>query len=178
MFFLFLSTLGALVTWKELCEHKPGSTLSTSINGSRSCYRTTKRFAFLYAGTVLAKTIDISNNILKWFRARFKNVNPWSSDKKRNLSDLQKIIAHLAHRPTLRTLKIAFAKRLKSSFVQAKFIQTLCIWPIHVPNKINSAIVIPTIRVESTTHCNCSRLIHTCLPRKIAPCREGEFRDG
>ena len=152
--------------------------LSTSVNGSRSCYITTKRFAFLYAATVLAETIHISNNILKWFRARFKSVNPWPSDKKRILFDIQKNIAHLAHRPTLRTLIIAFAKRFKSFFVQAKFIQTLCIWPIHVPNKNNSAIVIPTIRVECTIHCNCSRLFHTCSKRKIAPCREGEFRDG
>ena len=63
-------------------------------------------------------------------------------------------IAHLAHRPTLRTLIIAFAKRLKSLFVQAKFTQTLCIWTIHVPNENNSTIV---IRTTSATHRNCSK---------------------
>ena len=84
----------------------------------------------------------------------------------------------MAHSGTLRTLIIASARRLKSLFLQGKFTQTLCIWRIHVPNENNSAIVKPTIRGECATHCNCSHLFHTCLQRKIASCREGEFHDG
>ena len=33
--------------------------------------------------------------------------------------------------------------------MQAKFTQTLCIWAKDVPNENNSAIVIPTVRVEA-----------------------------
>ena len=87
-------------------------------------------------------------------------------------------IAHLAHRPTLRTLITASAKRLKSLFVQAEFTQTLCIWTIHVANENNFVTVIPTIRVECTKHCNFSQLFHTCLHRNIGSCRDGEFHDG
>ena len=87
-------------------------------------------------------------------------------------------IAHLGHRPTLRTLIIASAKRLKSLFMQAKFTQTLCIWTIHVPKENNGAIVISTTRGECATHRNCSKLFHTCLQRNIGSSRDGEIRDG
>ena len=79
---------------------------------------------------------------------------------------------HLSrHRCALRALIIASAERLKS-FVQAKFTQTLCIWTIHFPNENNSAIVIPTIRGECATHCNCSQKCHTCKQQKIDSCRD------
>ena len=147
---------------------QPGSTLSTSIYGSRRCYITTKRFALLSVGTIIARTIDISNNILNWFWALFKNLNPLTKRQEKGICLIfKRNIAHLAHRPTLRTLIIASAKRLKSLLVEAKFTQTLCIWTIHVPNENNSAIDIPTIRSECTTHCNCSQFFHTCLQRKI-----------
>ena len=143
---------------------QPGSTLSTSINGSRSCYITSKRLAFRSVGTIIARTIDISKNILNLFWALFKNVNPLTKPQEKGICLIfKRNIAHLAHRRTLRTLIITSAKRLKSLFVQAKFTQTLCIWTIHVPNENNSAIVIPTIRGECTTHCNCSQLFHTCV---------------
>ena len=160
-------------------KKQPSPTLSTILNGSRSCYITTKRFAFLSVGTKIPRTIDISNNILNSFWALCKNVNPLTKrQEKGNCLIFKRNIAHLAHRLTLRTLIIASAKRLKSLFVQAKFTQTLCIWTRHVPNENNSAIVIPTIRGECTTHCNCSRLFHTCLQRNICSCRDGEFHDG
>ena len=128
---------------------QPGSTHSTSLNGSRSCYITTKRFVFLSAGTKLVSTIDISNNILNWFWTLFKNVNTLTKRQEKGICLMfKKNIAHLAPRPTLRSLIIASAKRLKSLFVQAKFTQTFCIWPIHVSNENNSAIIIPTIRVN------------------------------
>ena len=140
---------------------RPGSTLSTSINGSLSCYITTKIFAFLSVGTIFARTVDISNNILNSFWALFKNVNPLTKRQEKGICLIfKKNIAHLAHRPTLRTLIIASAKILKSLFVQAKFTLTLCVWTIHVPNEKNSAIVIPTVRGECTRHFNCSRLFH------------------
>ena len=87
-------------------------------------------------------------------------------------------IAHLAHRRSLRTLIIAAAERLKSLFVQAKFTRTLFIGTKHVPNEINSAIVIPTIRGECTKHRKCSRLFHTCLQCYIGSCRDSEFQEG
>ena len=153
---------------------QPGSTLSTTLNGSRSCYITTKSIELLSVETILARTIHISNTILNCFRTLFKNVNPWTKRKKKrrkkNVFDLQKNIAHLAHRRALRTLIIASAERLKSLFVQAKFTQTLCVWAIHVPNENNSAFVIPTIRAESATHCNCSQKHHTCKQQKINSC--------
>ena len=89
----------------------------------------------------------------------------------------KRIIAHLTHRYALRASIIVSAETLKCPVVHAKFTRTLCIWTIHVPNDINSAIVIPTINGECTTHCNCSQLFHTCLQRNICSCRDGEFRD-
>ena len=87
-------------------------------------------------------------------------------------------IAHPTHLRPLRALIIASAKRLKNLFVKAKFTRIFCFWTIHVPNENNSAIVIPTIRGECATHCNCSQLFHICLQRNVASCRDGELRDG
>ena len=158
---------------------QPGSTVSTSIYGSRSCYITAKRFTFPSVGTIPARTIDISNSSLNWFWVLFKKVNSLTKQREKGICLIFKSnIAHLAHRPILRTLIMASTKRMKSLFVQAKFTQTLCIWTIHVPNDTNSAIVIPTIRGDCTTHCNCSRLFHTCLQRNIGSCRDGEIHDG
>ena len=157
---------------------QPSSLLSKSMNGSRSWYITTKRFAFLSVGTKFTRTIDISNNILNSLLALFKNVNPLTKRQEKGICLIfKRNIAHLAHRPTLRTLIIASAKGLKSLFVQAKVTQTLCVWTIHVPNENNSAIVIPTIRGECTTQCNCSRFFHTRLQRNIVSCRDGEFHE-
>ena len=89
-----------------------------------------------------------------------------------------KKMAHLAHRRALRALTIASPESSKSLFVQLKFTRTFCIWTIHVPNEVNSAIVIPTIKVECATHRNCSQLFHTCLQRKIGSCRLDEIGDG
>ena len=158
---------------------RPGATNSTSINGSRSCYITTERFAFLSDGTLLARTIDISKNILNRFWALFKIVNPLTKRQEKGICLIFKgNIAQRAHRHTLRTLIIASGRKLKSLFEQAKFTQTLCIWTIQVPNENNSAIVIPTTRGVCTTHCNCSQLVHTRLQRNIGSCRGGEFHNG
>ena len=81
-------------------------------------------------------------------------------------------VAHLTHRRALRTLIIAPAERLKSLSVQAKFTQTVCFWTIHVSNENNSAIVMPIIRGECATHCNCSQKCYTCKQQKIDPCRD------
>ena len=158
---------------------QPSTTFSTIINGCRSCYITTNRFAFLSVETILARTIDISNNILNWFWVLFKNVNPLTGRQKKGFSLIfKRNIAHLAHRLTLRTLIIASAKWLKSLFVQAKSIWTLCIWTINVPIENNCAIIVPTMKGECATQCNCSQLFHTCLQRNIGSYRDGEFHDG
>ena len=65
-----------------------------------------------------------------------------------------------------------FCREIEKSLVQAKFTQTLFIWTIHVPDEKNSAIVIPTIRGEYTTHCSCSQNCHTCEQQKIDSCRD------
>ena len=169
-----------MIVWhkRNFVNKQPGSTLSTTINRSRSCYITSNRSAFLSVETILARTIDISKNILNWFWALFKNVKPLTDrQEKGNCLIFKREIAHLAHRPTLRALTIASAERLKSLFVQALSTRTLCIWTWHVPNENNSAIVIPTIRGECATHCNCSQLFQTCLQRNICSCRDGEFHD-
>ena len=119
------------------------------MNGFRSCYITTNRFAFLSVETILARTIHISNNFLNRLCSLFKNVNSLTKRQEKGIClFFKRNFPHLTHRPTLRTLIIASAKRLKSLFVQTKFTKTLCIWTIHVSKKINSAIVIPRIGVN------------------------------
>ena len=46
---------------------------------------------------------------------------------------------------------------------------------IHVSNDNSSAIVIPIIRVECTTHRNCSHIFHNCLQRNIGSCGNGQL---
>ena len=105
--------------------------------------------------------IHISKNILTWFLRLFKNINP--------LTKLQEIwycwffrgtIAHLTRWRALGTLIVASVKWLKSLFVHAKYIRTLCIRTTRVPNKFNNAIVILRIRRDCTTLRNCSQLFH------------------
>ena len=164
---------------RNFVNKQPGSTLSTTINGSRGGYITTNRFTFLFVETILASTIHISNNILNWFWILFKKVNPLTKWQKRGIClIIERNIAHLTDRRALRALLIASAKRFKSLFVQAKYTWKFCIWTMHVPNENNSAIVISTITGECTTHCNCSRLFHTCLQRNIGSCRDGDVHDG
>ena len=98
----------------------------TTINGSRNCYITTNRFAFLSDETILARTKHISNNILNWFWTLFKNVNPWTKRQEKGVYLIfKRNIAHLTHRRALRALIIASAERLGSLFVLANFPQTL-----------------------------------------------------
>ena len=135
---------------RNFVNKQPGSTSSSSMNGSRSCYITVKRFAFLSVGTILVRTIDMSNNILNCFWALFKNVNPLTKrQRKEKCLIFKRKMAHLAHRPTLRTLIIVSDKRLKSIFVQAKFTQTLCIWAIHVPLRIIELLSYPQSGVNA-----------------------------
>ena len=156
---------------------QPGSTLSTSINGSRSCYITTNRFAFLCVETILARTIHISNKFLNWSWPLFKNVNTLTKRREKGVClFIKRNIAHLTHRRALRTLIIASAERLKSFFVQAKFTQTLCIRTIHISNEYNSVIIIPKIGSECATPCDCSQKCHACKQQNIDSCRGVWFR--
>ena len=158
---------------RNFVSKQPGSTLSTTINGSRSCYITANKFAFLSVGTILARTIRISNNILIWFWTLSKNVHPLTKRQEKGICLIfERSIAHLAHRRAFQTLIITSAERLKSLFAQAKFTQTVCIWTTHVPFENNSAIVIPTIRGDCATHCNCSRKCQTCRQKEIDSCRD------
>ena len=108
---------------------QPGSTLVTTINGSRSCYITTNRFAFFSVETILTGTIHISNDILNGFWVLFKNVNPSTKRQEKRFSlTFKRSLPHLAHRRALRALMITSAERFKGIFVHAKFTQTICIW--------------------------------------------------
>ena len=161
-------------------DKQPGSTIVTTINGSRICYITTNRYAFLSVETIFTGTIHISNNILNWFWTLFKNVNPWTKRREKGVYLIfKRNIAHLTHRRALWALLIASAERLKSRFVQVKFTLNtsyLGIWTIHISNENNSAIVLPTIRGECTTHCSCSQKGYTCKQQKIDSCRDDWFR--
>ena len=97
---------------------QPGSTLSTTINGSRSCYITNNRFAFLSVETILARTIDISNNILNCFRTLFKNVNPCTKRLEKGIYLIfKRNIAHLTHRQThIADLENHFCREIEKSF--------------------------------------------------------------
>ena len=86
--------------------------------------------------------------------------------RKRNLFDLQKGYSAPDTQMHIAGIDNRFSERLKSLFVQAKLTQTLCIWVLHIPNENYSAIVMPTIRGECTTHCNCSQKCHTCKQKK------------
>ena len=59
-----------------------GSRLSVTINGSRNCYVTVKKFALVSVEIILSRTIHISNNILNWFWLLFKNLNPLGNRQK------------------------------------------------------------------------------------------------
>ena len=142
-------------------------TFSTTLIGSRSCYITTNKLAFLSVEAILTGTIHISNDILNWFWILFKNINPLTKRKEKRVYWIFKTnIAHFTHKRALRTFIIASAHRFKSLFVQAKFTRTLCIWTIRVSNERNSAIVIPIIRGECATHRNCSQKCHSCKQQK------------
>ena len=125
------------------------------------------------------RTKHISNNILNSFLHLLGNVNPLVKRQEKGICLISKRnIAHLAHRRSLRTLIIASAERLKSILVQTKCTRTFCIRTKHVPNEINSAIILPTNRGESTSYCKCSQFLPTCLQRNIGSCRSGDFCDG
>ena len=175
---LFLLSLRALLIWRILwtnnqAPHFPQP--KTDIGAVTWPSRDTQ----FSVETIFSRTIDISINILNWFWALFKNVNPLNKrQQKRNCFVFKRNIAHLAHRATLRTLIIASAKRLKSLFVQAKFTQTLCFPTTHAPKKVVDSNKIPQIRGECVKNRNCSQFFHTCFQRNIGSCRDGKFCEG
>ena len=63
---------------RNFVNKQPGSTLSTTMIGSRSCYITTKKFSFLSVEKKGSRTLHISNNFLNWLWSLFKNANPLS----------------------------------------------------------------------------------------------------
>ena len=93
-----------------------------------------------------------------------------------NLFDLQK--EHYAPGTQMRiaSLDYRFCREIGKSFCAGKFTQKLCIWTIHIPNENNSAIVLPPISGECTTHCNCSEKCHSCKQQKIDSCTDVWFR--
>ena len=152
---------------------QPGSTIFTTIKGSRSCYITTKRFAILCVETILTGKIHTSNDILNWFWILFKNVNALTERQEKGICLIfKRNIPYLSHRCAFRVSIIASAERLKSRFVQAKFTRILGIGTIYVSNENNSAIVTTTIRGECGTHRNCSQKCYTCKQQKIDSCRD------
>ena len=153
-----------------------GSTIVTTVNGSRICYITTNRLAFFSVEKILTGTIHISNDILNWFWILFRNVNSLTKRQEKEICLIfKRNILHLEHRCALRALITASAERLNSFFVQAKFTRTLCIGTIHIPIENNSTIVINTIRGDAL-HIVIVQKCHTCKQQKIDSCRDVWFR--
>ena len=67
--------------------------------------------------------------------------------------------------------------KLKSRFVRANLPRTPLVWKRYVPNKINIAIVLQTIKVEFVRNRIWSQLFHICLQRNLGFCRGGELHD-
>ena len=147
-----------------------GSTLSTTINGTRSCYIATNRFAFLSVETLLGRSVHICNTILNGVWTLFKNVKQMT--RKRKSFDLQKEYCAPGTQTRIADLDNRSCREVEKSFCAGKVYRTLCIWTIHVPNENNSAIVIPTIRGECATHRSFSQKRHTCEQQIIDSCRD------
>ena len=86
--------------------------------------------------------------------------------------------AHLTRGLALSTLIFTSIKRMKSLFVHANYARQHYVRTLHVPNKFNNAIVIPTLMGEYATHRNCSQYFQKRLQCNIGSCRGGEIRDG
>ena len=107
--------------------------------------------------------------------------NPLAQRQEKGICLISKVnYAYLEHRRSSRALIIASDERLKSFLCKQSspehFVCGQYTSPLIIDNI--SAIVIPTIRGECTTHRNCSQLFHSCLQRNISSCRDDEFRDG
>ena len=153
-----------------------GSTLSTTKNGSRSCYITAKTIACLSVERILTRTIHISNKTLNWLWTLFKNVNPLTKRRKKYFLDIQKEYYAPGTQTRIANIDNCFWREIEKFFVPGKFTRTLCFWAIHVPNENNIAIVIPTNRNECATHCSCSQNCYNCKQQKIDSYRDVWFR--
>ena len=101
---------------KIFVNKQPGSTLSTTINGSRNWYITIKTLPFVPVETKLTRTKDSSTNILSWFWTLFNNVNPSAKPQEKGICLIfKKNVAHLAHRRALRSLIFASSKSVSWS---------------------------------------------------------------
>ena len=103
---------------------------------------------------------------------------PWPRDKEGNFFDLLKEYCAPDTQTHLAVIDNRFCQVIEKFFVQAKSTSTLCIWTMHVSHENNSAIVLPSIRGDCTTHCDCSQLFHTFLQFIIGSFGDGEFHDG
>ena len=94
---------------------------STTINGSRSCYKTTKRFGFLSVGTILARTINISKKHLEFiFDSLGKRKPLEQTTRKRNLFDLQKKYCAPGTRTRIADVDNRFSREIEKASCAAK----------------------------------------------------------
>ena len=79
----------------------------------------------------------------------------------------------LTYKQALWTLISSSVKCLESVLVHAKFRISRFVRTIHVPNKVNFALLKPFIRLECATQCNCTLKFSHVLER--VSCRDGKF---
>ena len=177
MFCLFLSSLRAPVTWKELCEQ---TTRLHNCHNNKWISELLHKHQWICISLCWDNTHRDNTYLQRHFELildSLQKCKPQDQTTRKGICLIfKKNIAHLTRRRTLRALIIVSAERLKTLFVQAKFTRTLCIWTIHVPNENDSAIVIPTISGDCATKCNCSQNCHTCGQQKIDSFRDVWFR--
>ena len=69
--------------------------------------------------------------------------------KKWNSFDLQKEYCAPGTQTRIVDIDNRFCQEIEKAFCAAMFTRTLCIRTLHVPNEINSAIILPTIRLNA-----------------------------
>ena len=78
----------------------------------------------------------------------------------------------------LRTLLITSIATVNSRFPHAKLLRTHFVRPLHVPNEVKNAFVIPTIRPECVTQRDCFQMFPISLQPNISSYRDGDFCGG
>ena len=70
---------------------------------------------------------------------------------------------YVTYERTLKTLKITFARRLRSLFIHTNFPGTHFVRTMLVPYRVIVAALMPIIGLECATHRSCSQLFINCL---------------
>ena len=123
-------------------------------------------------------TIHISSVILNWIFRFFRTLNPFTKLKKKNWFVLQKEYCAPDTWNRIEDIDSRFWWENGKCFCGGKYIRTHCGRRIHVPNRINFAIVVPRNSGKCTTHRISPQLFLTCLQHDTGSWGSGEIRDG